>query len=335
MVCLLKNFISQFGKDALFDTDKLIEFFTYNKVAYNKVNKKELYQLVLILKCGNISDFIERNETKITSVEINNIIIGCVRDTGLSRETVKTHLYDILFSLGIDCEYEKFFIPSEASDDIEYTETSFISTGHISNELSRADKFINNGVQDKAFEIYIKLAKSGSAAAMYNLGMCYFDGIGTEKSEEKGLKWIEAAAANGDARAKIKLGDYYYFNDNIVKRNFSKAYELYSGIGVLTVNPKIKNNIVNILNQKKINFIVLTLGAILTLIMWLFLFINPQSVHHGSILVGWGIPLTIVPSLIYGFACYLYKKLKYTNLKILITAMLVIWLIYPLILAIN
>lgn len=330
MVGLLKNYIAQFGKDALFDTDKLIEFLTDKKV-----NKKDLYQLVLILKCGNILDFVERNETKITSVEINNIIIGCVRDTELSRETVKKHLYNILYSLGIDCEYEKFFVPSEASEDIEYTETSFISTGHISNELSRADKFMNNGVQDKAFEIYIKLAKSGSAAAMYNLGMCYFDGIGTEKSEEKGLKWIEAAAANGDARAKIKLGDYYYFNDNIVKRNFSKAYELYSGIGVLTVNPKIKNNIVNILNQKKVNLIVLALGAVLTLIMWVFLFINTQSVHHGSTLVGWGIPLTIVPTLIYGFACYLYKKLKYNNLKILITGMLIIWAIYPLILAIN
>ena len=60
MVGLLKNYIAQFGKDALFDTDKLIEFLTDKKV-----NKKDLYQLVLILKCGNISDFVQRNETKI------------------------------------------------------------------------------------------------------------------------------------------------------------------------------------------------------------------------------------------------------------------------------
>ncbi len=330
MISLLKNYISQFGKDALFDSDKMIAF-----LAENNVNEKNIYQIVLITKCGNISDVIARNETKITSVEINNIIISCVRETELSRETVKKYLYDILISLGVDCEYEKFFVPSESSDNIEYTESSFISTRHIANELSRADALMNNGAQDKALEIYIKLAKSGSPAAMYNLGICYFDGIGTEKSEEKGLKWIEAAANNGDARAKIKLGDYYYFNDNIINRNFSKAYELYSGIGVLTVNPKVKNNIVNILNQKKINLIVLVLGAVITLIMWIFLFVITQSIHHGSTLVGWGIPLTIIPTLIYGFACYLYKKLKYNNLKILIIGMIIIWSIYPLILAIN
>ncbi|MCD8028133.1 MAG: hypothetical protein LUF02_05640 [Erysipelotrichaceae bacterium] len=60
MVGLLKNYIEQFGKDALFDTDKLIEFLTDKEV-----NKKELYQIVLILKCGNISDFVERNDKKL------------------------------------------------------------------------------------------------------------------------------------------------------------------------------------------------------------------------------------------------------------------------------
>lgn len=330
MIDLLKKFISQFGKEALLDTNKLTEFFTNEKI-----DMKEFYQLILILKCGNVFDFIERNEAKITSIEINNIIIGCVRDTGLSTETVKKHLYNILFSLGIDCEYEKFFIPSDSLNNIEFAESSFISTEHTAGEISKADKLMSDGKQDKALEIYTKLAKSGSPTAMYNLGMCYFEGIGTNKSEEKGLKWIEAAAANGDARAKIKLGDYYYFNDNILKRDFSKAYELYSGVGVLTVNPKVKNNIVNILNQKKVNLIVLVFGAILAIIMWVFLFANTQSVHHGSVLIGWGIPLTIIPTLLYGFACYLYKKLKYNNLKILITAMLIIWSIYPLMLAIN
>lgn len=324
------SYISKYGKSELFDTSKLEEY-----LVSNNVSEKDVCQLILILKFGNLKDYVERSEGSITSVELNNLIIGTERFTNLNRETVNKYLYDILISLGIDCEYEKFFVPLEASEDIEYTESSFISSGHLASELAKADRLMNNGAVDKALELYTKLAKSGSATAMYNLGMCYFDGIGTEKSEEKGLKWIEAAAANGDARAKIKLGDYYYFNDNIVNRNFSKAYELYSGIGVLTVNPKIKNNIVNILNQKKVNLIILALGAVLTLIMWVFLFVNTQSVHHGSTLVGWGIPLTILPTLIYGFACYLYKKLKYNNLKILITGMLIIWAIYPLILAIN
>ncbi|MCD8028134.1 MAG: sel1 repeat family protein [Erysipelotrichaceae bacterium] len=186
------------------------------------------------------------------------------------RETVKKHLYNILYSLEIDCEYEKFFAPSEISEDIECTESSFISSGHLANELAKAESLMNNGAVDKALELYTKLAKSGSPVAMYNLGMCYYDGIGTEKSVEKGLKWIEAAAGNGDARAKIKLADHYYYNENIFNRNFSKAYELYSGPGVLAVNPSVKRNIVSIINQKKTNFIVLILGGILTFLCGCF-----------------------------------------------------------------
>lgn len=328
---LLSKYISLNGESSIFDTDKLQEF-----LMSSNADAKEVLQIILILRCGNIKEYIERNDKNFSSAEVNNIIIGCEKQTELNRETVKKCVYDILIVLGIDCNYEKFFIPSDVNDSYDFTETSFISTDEIEKELEKAELFFSSGNEnDKAIEIYIKLAKAGSPRAMYNLGMCYFDGIGTEKSEEKGLKWIEAAAKNGDPRAENKLGDYYYFNDNILKRNFNKAYEMYSAPGVLTVNPKIRDNIVNILNQKKINFVVLIFGGILTVLMWLFLFLYPSLTQNAHNLIGLGVPLTVFSSLIYGGTCYLYRLYKYNNLKILINLMMFIWSVYPLVLSIS
>lgn len=328
---LLSKYISLNGENSIFDTGKLQEY-----LLSCNADAKEVFQIILILRCGNIKEYVERNDKSFSSVEINNIIIGCEKQTGLNMETVKKCLYNILMSLGIDCRYEKIFIPSTDNGSYEFTETSFIPTDEIENELEKAEVFINGENEiEKAIEIYIRLAKAGSPTAMYNLGMCYFDGIGTEKSEEKGLKWIEAASKNGDPRAKIKLGDYYYFNNNIFKRNFNKAYDLYSSPGVLTVNPSIKHNIVNILNQKKTNFIVLVFGGILTVLIWVFLFLYPSLTHNAHNLIGLGIPLTVISSLIYGGACYLYRVYKYNNLKIIIDLMMLIWSIYPLVLTIS
>lgn len=327
---LLKNYVNSKGKDKLFSSNELKDY-----LISKKRTETEIMQYLLVINCGNLKEHFQRNESNISSIEMNNIVIGTSQVTGLTKETVSKILEDVLYALNINYSLNKFCIPNEGNNDLIFNESSFVPYEIIERELHKADLYAEDGSYNKAIEIYQRIAKSGSPRAMYKLGMCYYDGIGTEKSKEKGLAWLYAAAENGDPSARIKLGDYYYFNDDILKRDFSKAYELYSGPGVLAVNPRIKKNIVSIINQKKTNFIVLVLGGFVTFLMWLLLFINPQSVHHGSILVGWGIPLTIVPTLIYGFACYLYKKLKYNNLKILITVMLMIWSIYPLILAIN
>lgn len=339
---LLKSYISQFGTESLFDADALTDYLTEHKA-----NDKQICQIVLMIKCGNIKEYIERNDGGLTSVELNSMIIGCMNGTGLSREVVKDYLYCILCALNIDCAFERVLLPVEenavgrayeklqSNKDLHFVETSYIPYESIEKELNIADSFFKHKHEDLAFDVYLRLAKAGCPQAMYHVGIMYFDGLGTEKSAEKGFKWVCAAAENGDPRAKARLGDYYYQNDDIFKRNFQKAYELYSGAGVLTVDPKIKGKIVNILNQKKINFIVLIFGALLSVFMWVFLFSNSPSVNSGVGCIGWGIPLTIIPTLIYAFACYLYSFNKYNNLKVFITAMTIIWSIYPLILALN
>lgn len=330
MVTFLKSYVSEFGKEAIFNTDKLREY-----LIKMKADKKCIYQIVLLLSCDNLRDYVERNSEEMETVEINNIVSGCVVYTGMNIETIKRNIRDILLALEIDCAYEQIFIYEEKMDKVLTKNTAFIPYEETISVLKLADAAFENASYQEAFNIYIRLAKSGQPQAMYKLGQCYMDGIGTEKSEQKALNWLLAAAQNGDPNARAKLGDYYYYNTDILKRDFQKAYDYYSGVGVVSVNQYAKGNIVNMLNQKKVNFIVLILGAILLLLIWMFAFFFNASVHNSYNLMWLGIITSILSTLIYVCSVLYYRIFKYNNIKFFITAMTVLWGIYAVVLTIN
>jgi len=53
------------------------------------------------------------------------------------------------------------------------------------------------------------LGERGSAAAQYNVGMFYNNGIGTAKDPRAAFRWFQRAAAGGDALGHYKVGCYY------------------------------------------------------------------------------------------------------------------------------
>jgi hypothetical protein len=52
------------------------------------------------------------------------------------------------------------------------------------------------------FKLLLKAAKEGHVDAMYKVGRCYFDGIGTRKSLPKTKGWMKAAIRGGSKEAK-------------------------------------------------------------------------------------------------------------------------------------
>lgn len=54
---------------------------------------------------------------------------------------------------------------------------------------------------EKAIRLFQKAAENGVASAMYNLGLCYYNGDGVEKDLAKAVEWYQKAAENGDANA--------------------------------------------------------------------------------------------------------------------------------------
>lgn len=97
-----------------------------------------------------------------------------------------------------------------------------------------ANELYNHGEYDKAFMTMRTVAEQGGDVdAMYNLGMYYIRGIGTEKNAEEGIKWLKKAASLGDDQAAYNVAAFYH-DGKIVARNFTEAkhwYEVSAKLG--------------------------------------------------------------------------------------------------------
>lgn len=117
--------------------------------------------------------------------------------------------------------------------------------------------------QAGAYRYYEQAAKKNNPSAIYNLGVCYFEGIGIKVDRQKAIKLFQKAASldvaeacyrlgnlsdNGDdveldyveaykwylkaaeghhKDAEKKIGDYFYFGNNKIKMNKTRAFEWY------------------------------------------------------------------------------------------------------------
>lgn len=70
---------------------------------------------------------------------------------------------------------------------------------------------------NESFPIFSQLALSGDSVAMYNLGLSFYHGYGTEKDFKKASYWYEKAAVNGIAYAQNNLAHMYQFGEGVGK----------------------------------------------------------------------------------------------------------------------
>lgn len=54
-----------------------------------------------------------------------------------------------------------------------------------------------------------KSAEQDFAAAQYDLGACYLNGLGVEEDEKRALYWVQKAAEQDYADAQVVLGNFY------------------------------------------------------------------------------------------------------------------------------
>lgn len=97
-----------------------------------------------------------------------------------------------------------------------------------------ANEHYKHGEYEKAFMTMRAVAEQGGDFdAMFNLGMYYIHGIGTEKNAEKGIEWLKKAALQGDDEAAYNVAIFYH-DGKIVARNFAEAkhwYEVSAKLG--------------------------------------------------------------------------------------------------------
>lgn len=331
----LKSYIQIFGSKALFDYEQLEGF-----LKEKQVPQAIIHQMILVLECSNLQGTLERIAQTASAVEINNMIVVCYRNSGLHAELIRARLFEALEALNFDFSNTTFYLPSDSSNEVEDESSLRIASSvilppdQLENELERAEAMLNDNPAE-ALAKYIQLSKCGSSVAMYQVAMAYFEGRGTERDEDKALRWFRAAAANGDPRANYYMGKYYYENSNILKRNLKLAYEYYTAPGSYYVNDDAKKNVISIINKQKTNIITLTLAGLALLCMWIFTFLVHTSVHNGSNFLVLGIILTVIATVLFSGVVFVYVKTLYQDTKVFLPIIMVLWAIYPLLLAIN
>ena len=68
---------------------------------------------------------------------------------------------------------------------------------------------LNYQEYEKAFDIWLGLAKEGSAQAQFDLGVMLHNGLGIDKDPKRCIFWFEKAAAQYHADAENYLGAIY------------------------------------------------------------------------------------------------------------------------------
>lgn len=334
----LKEFVQKEGKQELLNEVKLLTCFG------DSIKSTELHQLILVLSCDTIKDFIVNSDKYSNRVELNNLIMSVVNATGLKNSVARDYVAMLCIVIGVSFNHEIITAYDPVNESFIQTSNTLEPTIERK-KLDAARLQKDSGNNDKAAEIYEELVKAGSATAMYELGMIYLEEFKavSEKNTvlpnqslqlKKGIKLLEIAAENGHVKARVELGNFYYFYD-MRPDSLKSAFAYYSSPGIPSTDQNVKDRLIGILNQEKTNLLVTILGGIWTAIIWAFLFVCGHSVHHDSVLIGWGLVFTIIPTLIYGVMCYSLVKYKYAYNKICMFAMMIIWFVYPLILAIN
>ncbi len=71
-----------------------------------------------------------------------------------------------------------------------------------------------------------KIANEGDVKAQYDLGECYYKGIGVDISYEKAIKWWRKSAVQGNVDAQYNIGLCYYKGEGVDKNTTIAKYWL-------------------------------------------------------------------------------------------------------------
>ncbi|CAB5366830.1 unnamed protein product [Rhizophagus irregularis] len=83
--------------------------------------------------------------------------------------------------------------------------------------------FANNN-KAKSFEYYKKSADNGNIESQFQIGKCYYKGIGTEINKTKGIEIIKRLAEKGESCCPQNyLGELYELGSDIVNKDLKQA----------------------------------------------------------------------------------------------------------------
>ena len=88
---------------------------------------------------------------------------------------------------------------------ISAQETTTFKERRAEREKNRALKLLEDGKYDRAVTLLRKSAEGGCAIAQYNLGVCYYQGVGVTVDIDEAIRWWRMAAEYGCVEAQNNL----------------------------------------------------------------------------------------------------------------------------------
>lgn len=76
------------------------------------------------------------------------------------------------------------------------------------------------------YQFYLSESLQNNAEAQYELGYCYFYGIGVKENRQEAIKWHQRAAENGYAKAQSLLARRYHVG-KYIEQDDAKAFYWY------------------------------------------------------------------------------------------------------------
>lgn len=318
----LREIISRSGKEILTNPDELDAI-----LREKKASSTLSLQLLLFLHTSNFKKYLSQKEIGLSMIDINTLVLNGERTTGMNRDTVKNILIALLYGLSIPTDLATVHIPG-----------NYDKTHHKEIRLSEYDgdraylKQIDIAILEKderklsdAIPALHRMVQAGNPWAQYYLGLCYYEGICTEKNIRSALELFAASVNGGCIEARAMLGDCFYYGT----WDHTKAFEHYTTVGTVALSKKRQKNLKSLIQEKKTNFHLLIFNGILlfSLILFnVFLFKGSFSVdavkHPVSIFV------SVMLALFYGTAVAELKFKPYCSIQWLAPLMLFFQLLF-------
>lgn len=137
------------------------------------------------------------------------------------------------------CCYNKGYGTHVDSRCVSWLESAALA-GHVAAQFELATNFKNgNSVfyptknEEKAYLLYCLAARMGHLEAMYLVGDCLDNGIGTAVHKAAAIQAYKEAAAAGCAQAQYILAQRYETGTEIVKQSMKKAMDWYEQAAIL------------------------------------------------------------------------------------------------------
>lgn len=99
--------------------------------------------------------------------------------------------------------------------------------GHPIHQSIYAKELEKEGRKEEALHWFKEAAEGGEPNGWYDVGRCYFDGIGTEKDEAYAVKCFEKEIPAGSIGSHNLLGKAYFYGRG-VPQDYAKAFQLIS-----------------------------------------------------------------------------------------------------------